>query len=178
MIYAKPTSDKVCKTEGCDNLVPKGMHSNYCVSCQRNRLRSKKPINSRRVPVKYNGILPSKHKGLSNKARKKQSQAIKEFNEFAAEVWKRRFQEKGGVFCEITGVRLPDEYHKGMGMMVSHILPKSTHPELYYDPSNVKLVTVEVHQYWEQHPKSKFYERFPDSQEWIKARIEQLKKKK
>lgn len=176
-MYAKPVSSRVCKTDGCTNTVPKGMHSKFCPKCQRERLRPKKPIKSRREPIKPNGTVTSKHKGLSSRARKRQSQAIKNFNDFAAKVWKQRFQQKGGVFCEVTGVRLPDEYQKGMGMMVSHILPKSTHPELYYEPLNVKLVTVAVHQYWEQHPKSKFYERFPDSQEWIEARIAQLKRK-
>ncbi len=74
------------------------------------------------------------------------------------EVWRRR-----GPYSEVSGVWLGDECRT---VFCHHIWPKSTHPELRYEESNIVLLSWAEHAQVEQSPSV-----FPE----VNKRREELK---
>lgn len=76
----------------------------------------------------------------------------KRFLQFGKYQWDLRKNIKGEVYCEETGKFLGDDFNEqlGHGMCISHILPGSSHPELYFHPLNCNVLTHDAHRQWEE----------------------------
>ena len=92
---------------------------------------------------------PKPAKGTARKARyatrKRREQAFRDA------VWRRDRRKDIIVECAYCA-RCPVFVRRGVNGEVDHIKPRSTHPELAFDPSNGRIVCFDCNRYLKTHP--------------------------
>lgn len=93
-------------------------------------------------------------KGLIKK--KEKTEKTKLMHQFFLELWDERELFNGEIFyckCEETGKMLTRQFYRGNSCCYSHILAKSTYPELAFMKENIMIVCPDAHAQYEANPE-------------------------
>ena len=125
---------KTCKIEGCKSFVwSKGLCKIHS---------PKTPIKSKSKPIKKYS-----QKGLEKK--KEKTENTKKLHAWFLEVFDKRKNKNGFVYCFETGFPMHEDIYKMNSCIYSHCYPKSNFPQYAFEEWNLLLVLPQVHAQWE-----------------------------
>ena len=80
--------------------------------------------------------------------------SINKMHEWFKYLFEQRMDDEHNVYCFECGRKLPEHIYKEISAIYSHILPKSTYPDMAGNPDNVKIVCMTCHNLYTMLPSN------------------------